>query len=92
MFGIAADVFFKEQDQYDQMETVVDVEAGEEQSIYQITTNKYFAVAAERGFEAEDAKSRIKRMFNVPHMADLKVSQLQSAIDYLQKEKEVTNG
>ncbi len=88
MFGIAADVFFKEQDQYDQMDTVIDVEAGTDQSIYRIVTNKYFAIAADRGFTAEQAKEKVKTAFNVESMNDLTTQKIEQAIGLMEKNYE----
>lgn len=89
MFGIAADVFFKEQDKYDQMDTEVDVEAGEDKSTKQIVMAKFFATADDRGINAEEAKERIKIAFGAAHMEDLTLQQLEATIKNLEKNFEV---
>lgn len=84
MFGIAADVFFKEQDLYDQMDTVIDVDDGEKESIRQIVMSKFFALAKQKGFDAERAKQRIKEIYNVEHMEQLTTEQMEKTIATLE--------
>ncbi len=88
-FGIAADVFYKEMDQYDEMPEKMDVEAGENQSIIRIITNKLFAVGVERGFTPDEIKTKVKKHFKVESMNDLKQDQLIQAVDSLERVYEV---
>lgn len=89
MFGIAADVFFKEQDKYDQMDNEVDDEEGMVKSSFKIVNDKFFAVASERGIDSEKAKEWIKSLFKVEHMDELVVGQLEKAILALQENYKV---
>jgi len=84
MFGIASDVFFKEQDQYDQMATIIDDKTGIEESVIRLTMNKLFAVGAESGFSPEDLKETLKPHFGVTSMNDLTVAQVEKAIKTLE--------
>lgn len=84
MFGIAADVFFREQDLYDQMPTQVDVENGTKQSLLRIVQAKYFAVAANLGFKGEDAKNKAKKRFNVESFNDISINDLTRFIEEME--------
>lgn len=84
MFGIAADVFFREQDLYDQMPTVIDVENGTKESLLRIVQAKYFAVAAKLGFEGEDAKQKAKKRYQVESFNDISIEDLTKYIDEME--------
>lgn len=84
MFGIAADVFFKEQQLYDEMPTVVDVENGTRESLLRIVQQKYFAVAKKLGFEGEDAKQKAKKRYQVESFNDISIEDLTRFIEEME--------
>ena len=81
-FGIGADVKFKEMDILEETPDIVDTDTAE--SIKRIVMNKFFAIAAERGFTAEKAKDIIKTKYQVAHMEDLTTPQMEEAIKSLE--------
>ncbi len=92
MFGIASDVFFKEQAQYDQLDNMIDDELTDA-GVRVIVSKKYFAVAAERGFSGDEAKEKIKQVFKVESFTDLSTHQLEVGIAAFEKKyKVVKNG
>lgn len=81
-FGIGADVKFKEMDILEESPDLVEDDNSE--ATRKILTNKFFAVASDRGFTGEKAKELIKTAFNVPHMENLTIEQLERAIKGLE--------
>lgn len=91
MFGIAADVFYKDMEQYEQMPNVVDVEEGEDKSLRALLTSKLFAIGSEKGLTADHVKDTIKKYFGVEHMADLTSDQIKAGITVLEKKPSISN-
>jgi hypothetical protein len=89
MFGIAADVFFKDQDLYDQLEDIIDTEQGQIISTKEVLTKKFFAIAAQRGFPGEKAKELIKEHFNVKHMEELTAVDLEAGIKGMEQKWQI---
>lgn len=83
-FGIGADVKFKEMDMLEDLPDVYDEEDTKD-SVRDIVQKKYFAVAKERGFDGEEAKTKIKARFKVEHMAELTTAQVEEGIALMEK-------
>jgi len=81
LFGIGADVYYKELEKYDEMEEEVSKEKTERLR----AMSRFFAVASEKGIDQLDAKKKIKEFFKVEHMEELKVSQIDSMTNALEK-------
>lgn len=88
-FGIASDVFYKEIDQYEQTPEVVDQDKNNDAFIKQQLIGKFFAVSAERGFNGDQAKEKIKKAFAVEHMEDLKILDLERGIKSMENQYQV---
>lgn len=84
MFGIAADIFFKEQNQYDQEPAILNVEEGEAESTRKIVLGKLMAIAGPRGFTDEIIHSIILKKYDVSSRADLSVVQLEELVSAIE--------
>lgn len=76
LFGIAADVYYKELQKYEDLDDDINEEEDKKAKV----VARFFAIAKERGIEAEDAKSRIKKVWNVAHMEELTIEQMEKTI------------
>ncbi len=88
-FGIGSDVKFKEMDILEDMPDEVDEDTSESER--QIVSNRYFAVAADRGFAGEKAKDHLKNYYKVAHWADLTKGQIEIGIALMEKEYQVVS-
>jgi len=87
LFGIAADVYYKELEKYEEIQS----QQTEDEALLQKATGKYFAMASERGLSGDVAKEKVKKAFKVAHMADLTLSQLNHACVLLEKNYEIVD-
>ena len=76
LFGIASDLFYKEMDILEEAPGIVNEVEDGNNFVKQQLISKYFAVSLQKGFEAEEAKTKIKEAFGVEHMAELSKEQL----------------
>lgn len=76
LYGIGADVAYKEIGMYEQSPDTQDEGENGDKFIRQKLISKFFAMAAERGFDGEAAKKLIKNGFSVAHMEDLSFQQI----------------
>ena len=80
LYGIGADVAYKEIGMYEASPDIQDEEQSADKYIKVQLIKKYFATASPMGFNSEKAKELIKVFYNLDHMEDLTVNQLEKAI------------
>jgi hypothetical protein len=85
LFGIAADVYYKEIEKYEDVPEEID----ESEERKQKSMSRFFSVAADRGFAGEAAKTRIKEVYDVRHMEELSADKIDAATRSLEKYYEV---
>lgn len=85
LFGIASDVFYKEMDILEESPDEVDEVSDGDEFVRQQLMGKYFAVSAVKGYSGEEAKDMIKKGYNVEHMEDLSVRQLELGIKAMEQ-------
>lgn len=86
LFGIGADVYYKELEKYEDIdETTLD----EDSDLRQKTYAQLFAVANEKGLDAEATKKKIKEKYGVSHMEELTLEQIQATITNIKNAKVV---
>lgn len=85
LFGIAADVYYKELEKYEEIES----QQTEDEAMKQKATGKYFAMAQERGMTSEVAKEKIKGAFKKAHMEALTIDQIEHACKLLFKHYQI---
>lgn len=73
LFGIAADVYYKELEKYEAIEENLNEDEEKKQS----AMAHFFGIAGDRGFDGEHAKARIKEIYKVKHMENLSVAQIE---------------
>lgn len=91
LFGIAADIYFKEMEKYEAMlggGGEVDVEDTSEAET-KMAMQKLFAVATDRGFTKEDLDSLLKPHFKVESLNELTKVQIDGTIIKLEREFQV---
>ncbi|MBI4009139.1 hypothetical protein HY357_02810 [Candidatus Roizmanbacteria bacterium] len=88
LFGVASDIFYKEMDILEGSPDEVDEEADGNSFIKQQLMSKYFAIASEKGYSAEEAKDLIKTGYGVEHMEDLNKIQLELGVKAMEKRPE----
>lgn len=88
LFGIGADVYYKELEKYSEIEN----QQTEDEFEKQRHMAAYFAKASERGMDGELAKEKVKTAFKVKHMENLTITQLIRAITLLDQYEIVEPG
>jgi len=89
LYGIGADVAYKEIGMYESSPDIQDEGENGDKFVKAQLIKKFFAVAAPRGFNGEKAKELIKIAFNVEHMEDLTIDQLGRAVKGMEAKYQV---
>jgi hypothetical protein len=94
LLGIAADVYYKEQDQFDDLPDDIPAPTAKDMAEQKrkSTLSHYFGVAADRGFNAEEAKRVAKARFKMASTADLSVFELDQLIRSLEEKYAIVEG
>lgn len=81
LFGIAADVYYKELDKYEELDEVIN----QDEELKGKAMSRFFAVAAERGIPSDRAKTRIKEIYKVEHMEQLTAAQMDATTNKIER-------
>lgn len=91
LYGIGADISYKEIGMYENSPDIQNIKDNGDKYIKDQLMKKYFAIAAPRGFNGDEAKELIKNYFNVSHMEDLTTSQLEKAILAMEQKYQIVS-